>query len=118
MIHLPLQLFEFSDVCAGVATNASGLIENCRLDTEFLQQSLLAFNLVTGGYLGLIFWGVISLAVYLKYGNFIMAALIGVPILMTATLALPEHSDIYVTALLGLGVATTIFIVLWRIPRD
>ena len=111
-------LFDFDDVCAGQAENATSLIETCRLDTEFLQSSLIAFNLVTGGMLGVIFWAVIALSVYLKYGNFILSALVGVPILMTAAIALPTHSDIYVGILLALGIAVTIFVVIWKIPRD
>lgn len=108
-------LFNFSDICAGQEGN---IITNCRLDSEFLQSALIPFHLITGGLLTLIFWGTISLAVYLKYHNFIMAAVTGVPVLIVGVIALPQQAYMYVSILMILGVACTIFIILWRVPRD
>lgn len=111
-------LFDFTEVCAGNIGDDETIIEACRFDTEFLQSTLIPFNLVTGGLLPAIFWGVIALAVYIKYHNFILSAMIGVPIMLTASFALPQYAEIYFSILLIIGVAVTIFILIWKVPRD
>ncbi|MDE0001985.1 MAG: hypothetical protein OXQ29_04775 [Rhodospirillaceae bacterium] len=114
-----MQTLDFRDICAGNLDNPNQtLIERCNLDETFLQSAVLPFEIATGGMLGLLFWAVISVAVYLKYQNFILAALVGVPVLLTSTIAFPDRADTYITLLLILGIATSVMIVIWRIPRD
>jgi len=112
------QSFDFGSICAGQVQDGSTIIEQCRFDENFLQQVLLPFDMVTGGYLSLIFWGVICIAVYLKYHNAMMSLLVGVPILMTAALVIPDNFAIYIGLMAASAVAVTIFILFWKIPRD
>lgn len=112
------QSFDFGTICAGQVQPGSTIIEQCRFDERFLQQVLLPFDLVTGGFLGVIFWGVICVAVYLKYHNAMMALLVGVPVLMTAALAIPHQFSIYIGLLAATAVAVSIFILYWKVPRD
>jgi len=112
------QSFDFGSICAGQVQDGSTIIEQCRFDENFLQQVLLPFDMVTGGFLSLIFWGVICIAVYLKYHNAMIALLVGVPILMTAALAIPDQFGVYIGLLAATAVAVTIFIIYWKIPRD
>lgn len=112
------QSFDFGSICAGQVQDGSTIIEQCRFDENFLQQVLLPFDMVTGGYLSIIFWGVICIAVYLKYHNAMMALLVGVPILLTAALAIPSQFAIYIGLLAATAVAVSIFILYWKIPRD
>ena len=115
---LRLQAFEFADTCAGRVGRNETLIEACRLDTDFVGGALLPFMLVTGGLLPVVFWAVIALSIYVKYHNFVLSALVGIPVLSVAAFALPQYGEIYVSILLILGVAVTIFAVIWRVPRD
>jgi len=112
------QSFDFGSICAGQVQDGSTIIEQCRFDENFLQQVLLPFDMVTGGFISLIFWGVICIAVYLKYHNAMIALLVGVPILMTAALAIPDQFGVYIGLLAATAVAVTIFILYWKIPRD
>jgi len=74
--------------------------------------------MVTGGFLGLIFWGVICIATYLKYHNAMISLLVGVPILMGSAIAIPSSFEIYIGMLAATAVAVSVFILWWKIPRD
>lgn len=114
-----LQAFDFDEVCAGRIPNVNeSLLQTCKLNENFLQQVLIPFELATGGYLSFIFWAVIALAVYAKYHNFILSALVGIPVLTASTVAFPDRAEMYISLLLILGVACAIMFVLWRVPRD
>jgi len=111
--------FGFSRFCGSDTSNSSELvIDKCGFDNTFMQSSLEPFTVITGGLLPVIFWTVISLAVYIKYKNAMLAMLVGIPIMLTATFAIPQHAEMYVTIITAGEIATTIFILIWKIPRD
>jgi len=115
--------FGFSEFCGSYVpsddANATDvIIEKCNFDTLFLQSSLEPFTIVTGGFLPVIFWACMALATYVKYKNAMLAMMMGIPVMMIATFAIPTYADIYVTVLGALAIAVTIFILIWKIPRD
>jgi len=112
------QSFDFGSVCAGQVNSGQSLLERCRFDESFLQQAILPFEMVTGGFLGMIFWGVICIATYLKYHNAMISLLVGVPILMGSAIAIPSSFEIYIGMLAATAVAVSVFILWWKIPRD
>jgi len=112
------QSFDFGTVCAGQVPTGGSIITQCRFNENFLQQSVLPFQLVLGGYLGMVFWAVICVAVYLKYHNAMISLLVGVPVLLTSALAIPDAAQIYIGLLAASAVAVSLFILWWKIPRD
>lgn len=111
-----LQAFGFDRFCSANATGS--IIKNCRLDERFLQGAIEPFMFVTGGYMPIIFWGVIVLISYIRYHNAVLSAMVGIPIFLTSAILLPEQAQGYVFLLIGSAVATALFILIWKIPRD
>ena len=110
---------QFDSFCATqVGPGAGNFFENCKLDEQFLQTALTPFVFVTGGLLPLIFWGVIIMVSYLRYHNALLSAMIGIPVLFTSAIILPELAVGYVYLMIASAVACGLFILIWKIPRD
>lgn len=121
--HTKLQIGDVADIFDSTcgAQKISGtdtIIEKCNFDTNFLQAAVQPFELLSGGLLGMIFWVVLAISVYLKYGNALLALLVGVPVIMGSAIIFPDGSDIYLTILISLAVCSSIYIMIWKIPRD
>lgn len=112
------QSFDFRDVCGGDVGPGESILSKCGYDTNFLQASVQPFEMVTGGFLSLIFWGVVTICVYLKYRNSMLALLVGVPVLMVGAIALPQTAETFIVLMAAAAVSVTIFILIWKIPRD
>lgn len=105
-----------ADFCAGNTTGS--IIENCNLNTNFLGASISPFMLASGGYLPLIFWGVLSMAIYLKYRNYLYPSIVACVTMIGTGLWLPDAVQTYLYLGLGTAFAVVVFSLLWRIPRD
>jgi len=108
----------FDSWCGANVPDGSSLLQQCRFDENFLQQAILPFEAMTGGFLSMIFWGVITMVIYLKYHNSMLALLAGSPVLVMGAVALPEGAAKYITMMAAGAVCVTIFIMWWKIPRD
>ena len=116
---IALQLGSIFDASCGTEGDKNtDILKNCGLDDQFLQASLAPFELITGGMIGFIFWGVLIFSVYLKYENAMLAILTGMPVLFLSALAFPSGFDAYLTAMLASAICCALFILIWKIPRD
>ena len=110
---------QFDNFCSTqVGEGTDSFFEACKLDGQFLQSALTPFVFVSGGLLPVVFWGVVILVSYLRYHNALLSAMIGLPILLTSAIILPEAAVPYVFLMVATGVACAIFILIWKIPRD
>lgn len=114
--ELPKSFINFTDTCAGMLEG--NFLTNCGLNDNFILNSLYIFNLITGGYLPLVFWGVIVGASYLKYHNFVMSGMISAIIFSSTMIFFPTPAEQFFTLLMATGIAVSVFIMIWKIPRD
>lgn len=62
------------------------IIESCNLTENFIGAVLSPWESLTGGFFGPVFWGIVVLAVYLKYRNAMTALLSGlIPLIFLFT---------------------------------
>jgi len=118
MDYAHAQSFDFGSVCGGQGAPGASILETCGYDTNFLQAAVQPFEMITGGFLGMIFWGVITMCTYLKYRNSMLALLVGVPVLLIGAVALPQTAETFIVLMAAAAVSVTIFILIWKIPRD
>ena len=104
------------ETCADVINNQS-LIQNCGLHERYLDAVVLPFALTLGGFLPALFWGVIVGAVYLKYQNGILAALIGVPVLAASSILLPSGANIAIPLMLASVIGIGLYYIVFRAKR-
>lgn len=76
------------------------IIQACGLNENFIAGILSPWNTLMGGWFGPIFWGVIVLAVYVKYRN-AMLALLGGIIPMTAIFAIIPSTELGLLAMIA-----------------
>ena len=118
MYHIFLQtIHRFSDTCAGIISNNKTVIENCNLDSNFMQGILTPFTYMLGGYTPIIIWALISLMVYMKYKSAIAALITAIPILTIGTVAMPEYASQYIFIVGGVVSSAAIYFFLSRINR-
>ena len=108
----------FDSVCGSNVGKDEDIIKECGLDSNFIQNAIAPFETITGGMIGFLFWGVLVFGVYLKYENAPMAVLMGAPVLFLSALAFPAGFDAYITVLLASVICCSLFILIWKIPRD
>lgn len=101
------------EFCSEVPGN---IIENCSLDTEFLNAVVSPWEAVTGGLFVPLFWAVIIFAVYLRYHAAILSLLIGLPVLVTGAVVLPGSADVVVPLLVVSVVGIGLYFVIHRSP--
>ena len=98
--------------------NVTGsLVKNCKLDTQFLDSALLPYDYILGGVFAILFWATIVGAVYIRYRNGPMAALLGITVAFTGSLVIPNAFYIMITLMMGLMIATSLYYILRRAPR-
>lgn len=107
---------DFAESCAA-STNGT-LIQNCALHENFLGAATEPFMTMTGGWLPLLFWSVISMVIYLKYRSYLYAMVFAVVAFVGTGIWLPSQAQIYLGLALATGLACAIFTLLWRVPRD
>ena len=108
----------FDQSCAAMASNGTDLLARCGLNDNFLTASIQPFMTLTGGYLPLLFWGVLALVIYLKYRNYLYSSIFAVVTLVGTGIWLPVEGQVYLYLALATGLAAAIFTLIWRIPRD
>lgn len=117
--HLQIILSDiFDSVCSTGLNKTDSLLEECHFDTHFLQNAVAPFELITGGMIGFVFWGVIIFGVYIKYQNGLLTMLVGLPVLFGSAIAFPSGFEMYITVGLAAVFATSIYITFWKVPRD
>lgn len=114
----PTSARNFTDFCAGNVGPNQTLIEACNLDKNFLAAAIGPFMFASGGYLPLIFWGVICMSIYLKYRNYLYPSIVACVTMIATGLWLPGEVQTYLYLGLGTGFAVIVFTLIWRIPRD
>ena len=92
------------------------LINNCRLNTDFLDAVVSPWEMVTGGLFIPVFWGVIVFVIYLRYHSAISSLLSGIFVLFTATFAFPEGATMAIPLLVGSVVGIALYYVMLRSP--
>ena len=93
------------------------LVNNCELENDFIGAALIPFDYLLGGHLSVAFWGIITLATYLKYHSAILAATVGVTVLALGTFVLQESIIVAVTLMLGTTIGIGFYYIIFRVPR-
>ena len=110
---------QFNNFCSSkVGPGAGNFFENCKLDDQFLQTALSPFVFVSGGLLPLVFWGIIIMISYLRYHNALLSAMVGIPVLFTSAIVVPDAAIGYIFLMIVSGFACAVFVLIWKIPRD
>ena len=108
----------FDQTCAAMAHNGTDMLQRCGLQDNFLTAAVQPFMTLTGGWLPLLFWGVLAMAIYLKYRNYLYASIFAVVALVGTGIWLPVEGQVYLYLALATGLAAAVFTLIWRIPRD
>lgn len=92
------------------------LIDNCGLDTNFLDAVVSPWELITGGLFIPLFWAVIVFVVYLRYHSAILSLLSGIFVLFGASFAFPEGSMLVIPLLVGSVIGIALYYIILRSP--
>ena len=110
-----IMIVQLQVICSEITDGS--LLSNCSMYERFLNAALLPFEYITGGYISAIFWGVIVGAVYLKYHSSILAALVGIPVLLISSIVLPSGAEVAIPLLIITTIAVAIYYIVYRMPR-
>jgi hypothetical protein len=83
--------------------------DDCGMDEDWLQASLIGFEWVTGGYFSMIFAGVLILFTYIKYHKLIYPLIIGIAFLPISFFLFPTEFLLFALIMAGVGIGITIY---------
>ncbi len=83
--------------------------DNCGMDEDWMQASLIGFEWVTGGYFSLFFVGVMIMFTYIKYHKALYPLMVGLAYLPISYSIFPSAFWPGVLLLIGLTLTATIY---------
>ena len=91
---------------------ASNLWQNCGMNKDFLQASLIGWQYITGGYFSMILVGIFILFSYIKYHKAVYPLLIGVLFLPISYFVFPGTFINYAIMFAALSLGITIWYIM------
>ena len=87
------------------------------MTTDFFPAVTAPFELATGGLFVPFFWGVVVIAVYIKYRAAVLALLAGAPLLIGSGILLPDRALIAIAFLVVTAFGIGVYYIVTRSPQ-
>lgn len=89
--------------------NSTSIWQQCGLNKDFLQSSLIMWQWVTGGYFSMILAAILCAFTYIKYHKVIYPMIIGTMMLPISYFLFPATFLNYAFVMMGVGIAVLVW---------